>query len=321
MAMHEAGKPQEPKRTDFLPKGTLSVSQVATFRACQYKWFLQRVVRQEKDADYEEDPSIFALGKAFHHALEMSNHLPEISGDWFIRENDAGMYGLMRMFGIGIWDAVKVSSMLKAYRELHELTGLRVVMNELKIFRDGFGGYIDAIMVDDLNFEWWICDMKTSGWVENNLETRLPLDPQLNAYASMADLVPSLVPGVRGKQFAGCLYRVTTKPRHKPSKKKKETFLDAMNRMDPVATEHRIPIERMDPELIMDGIKTAERNMNSIRNGFMKPDRNVKACTDYNRTCEYWSQCHGWLASEAKSAAIINTIDKLKRQEKVKEFL
>ena len=305
----EAGKPQEPKRVDYLPKGSLSVSQVGTFMTCRYKWFLQRVIRQEKDPDYEEDPSVFALGKAFHHALEMANHLPDISGDWFNRDSDTGMYSLMRMFGIGIWDGVKVSAMLKEYAELHLASKLRVVANEVKIYRDGFGGYIDAIMVDDSAKLWWICDMKTSGWPDPHLQSKLPLDPQLNAYASMVDLIPALVPGVRGHEFGGCLYRVTTKPRHKPSKRSKETFLDAMNRMDPKATEYRILAEHLDPDLVMDNIRNANFGMKMIRSGMMAPDRNFRACTDYNRPCEYWSQCHGALASQAKSVVQVNTSD------------
>jgi hypothetical protein len=171
--------------------------------------------------------------------------------------------------------------MLKKYVEFRKASGIRVVHCELALATAEYNGFIDAIAVQ--GDRWFILDLKTAARHDENILSRLPLDPQLNLYAHFADDLYIAVPELVGKTFAGCLYSQTTK-----SKAGTIKGLEAGVKV----FEMFIPVESMQPEVIWSLFNEMHNRALEIHAG-EAPKKNFSACFNYFSPCPYFSNCHG----------------------------
>jgi hypothetical protein len=263
---------------------------MTTLQSCEQKYAHYKVNNTPKDADHEESDAL-GLGKAFHQVLEKTLHK-----DY----NDILILEAMVEHNVDPSDKDLLTIMLKKYVEFRKASGIRVVHCELALATPEYNGFIDAIAVQ--GDSWFILDLKTAARHDENILSRLPLDPQLNLYAHFAEELYIAVPEIAGKRFAGCLYSQTTK-----SKAGTIKGLEAGVKV----FEMFIPVESMQPEVIWSLFNEMHNRALEIHAG-EAPKKNFSACFNYFKPCEYFSQCYGKTFTDNKYKVTLNTIDSLK---------
>ncbi len=267
----------------------LSYSSASTLASCEQKYFHYKVAKTQPDLDADVDTKAFMVGKAFHHVLEMNNHTKD------------NIYNLVldaqSLFDLTDQEAFQVHAMVHNYLRLHLASGYEVVKCEYAI-NDGdfFIGYVDAVMKDDQD-NWYICDLKTASRLAPDLAQRMSKDTQLNLYSAYRGMIADDL-DLDVSKFKGCLYRVTTKAKIKLGKNEspQDYIKRVFDRVDTV--EVYVKLEDMDPEGFIERHRDAHARSLELRAG-VEPKKNFKACYDYFKPCEYYSQCHGKMFSEA----------------------
>lgn len=267
----------------------LSYSSMSTLQSCEQKYAHYKVLNSPKDSDYEESDAL-GLGKAFHEVLEKTFHK-----DY----NDTLILEAMVTHNVDASDKDLLTIMLKKYTEFRKASGIKVIHCELPLATSEYNGFIDYIAVK--GNEWYIGDLKTAGRHDENILSRLPLDPQLNLYAHFADELYIAVPELEGKRFAGCLYSQTTK-----SKAGTIKGLEAGVKV----FEMFVPVEVMNPDMIWSLFNEMHTRALEIHAG-EAPKKNLGSCMAYFSPCQYFSKCHGKTFSENKFKVTINTINSL----------
>ena len=267
----------------------LSYSSMTTLQSCEQKYAHYKVLNSPKDSDYEESDAL-GLGKAFHEVLEKTFHK-----DY----NDALILEAMVAHNVDASDKDLLTIMIKKYVEFRKASGIKVIHCELPLATSEYNGFIDYIAVK--GDEWYIGDLKTAGRHDENILSRLPLDPQLNLYAHFADELYIAVPELVGKRFAGCLYSQTTK-----SKAGTIKGLEAGVKV----FEMFVPVEVMNPEMIWSLFNEMHIRALEIHAG-EAPKKNLGSCMAYFSPCQYFSLCHGKTFSENKFKVTLNTINSL----------
>ena len=263
---------------------------MTTLQSCEQKYFNYKVSAIPVDTDYVESDAL-GLGKAYHQVLEKTKHLsfPEK----LILE-------AMSEFNVPISDKDLLTTMLTKYVEFRRLSGMTVVKCELPLATSTYQGFIDFIAVR--GNEWFIGDLKTAGRHDENILSRLPLDPQLNLYSYFANGLSVAVPEIEGKRFAGCLYNQTIKSKSTTAK-----GLDSGVKV----YEILVPIETMNPELVYSIFNEVHDRAMELHAG-QSPRKNFSACFNYFTACQYFSTCHGEVFSKNKKKVQVMTIDVLK---------
>lgn len=262
---------------------------MTTLQSCEQKYAHYKVLNSPKDSDYEESDAL-GLGKAFHEVLEKTFHK-----DY----NDALILEAMVTHNVDASDKDLLTIMLKKYVEFRKASGIKVIHCELPLATSEYNGFIDYIAVK--GDEWYIGDLKTAGRHDENILSRLPLDPQLNLYAHFADELYIAVPELVGKRFAGCLYSQTTK-----SKAGTIKGLEAGVKV----FEMFVPVEVMNPEMIWSLFNEMHNRALEIHAG-EAPKKNLGSCMAYFQACSYFSLCHGEIFSENKYKVTLSTINSL----------
>ena len=308
----------------------LSHSSASQILGCEAKYWFRKVAKVSVDSDVVE-ADYLAYGKALHKILEDCYHIvPSIEYlDSVIDKvcDEFNVTSFEHKWGIYL-SAIK-------YTAMHKNSGLRCVAPELVINNYGVNGFVDLILVDDKNKEFWISDLKTAAFSPEEKIKYLHRDPQLNLYTYFATHKPIIpeVLGIEDYKFAGCRYRVCTKSRHKqkintilPERLEKESVAKFKDRIKgiPLETVEETPSEFMDrisdsivvydiavPIQYMSPLETYTRHMGireraiELDNG-AEPIRNYGNCMAYNKPCEYWSQCHGQNNSEEPLCSIVS---------------
>lgn len=267
----------------------LSYSSMNTLQSCEQKYHHYKVTNTEKDADYVESDAL-GLGKAFHQVLERTLHL-----DY----NDSLIIESMSDHGVDSSDKDLLTVMLKKYIEFRKASGIKVVKCELALATSEYTGFIDYIAIQ--GNKWYIGDLKTAARHDENILSRLPLDPQLNLYTHFAEEMYIAVPQLVGKEFAGCLYSQITK-----SKAGTMRGLEAGVKV----YETFIPVEVMNPDAIWSLFNESHNRAMELHNG-EAPRKNFSSCFNYYSPCQYFSKCHGKTFTENKTKVVVTTIDKL----------
>jgi hypothetical protein len=194
--------------------------------------------------------------------------------------------------------------------------GLDKFGNPCPRYEGGLVGYIDAVM-KDRNGNWWIVDLKTSGLIVDTLFARLHKDVQLNLYAAHVEQAMQIINNGRANKlemskFQGCRYRVVAKPRTTP--KTGESFEAYATRAAPEAYDIVIPIELMNPKEALIEILELRKKAAEVTLDNSKCNRNN--CIQWNRPCDFFSQCHGKTFTECKESAQVFTTKNMVDQTK-----
>jgi len=279
----------------------LSYSSATLLQNCEQKYAHRKILETKIDKDSSDSTEAFDVGKAFHQVLEDTLHTRLD----ILKNVEASC----KKFKVVKHQAM-IHAMVENYLDMHELSGLTCVLCELEISDQTTIGYIDAIMKDAAGF-WWIVDLKTSARWNENILSRLPKDYQLNLYSNFADRFAGIL-DLELHKFRGCRYRVTTKS--KANQKETESYDAFVKRLKRAVKVYDVVV----PEDIMDVSGVAkihqenyERSM-KLRGG-ETPKKNLSYCESYFRPCEYFSNCHGKIFTEAKDKVEIKTADIYKR--------
>jgi len=275
----------------------LSYSSMALLQTCEQQYVHRKVLKSKVD-DENEDRTAFDVGSATHHCVEMcewgKQPLTQKIVDEAIKEYpDAfGHKGL-------------VHGMAIALIKLQELSGLVCVKAELMLTSSKFVGYIDLIAKYP-NGDWYIIDLKTAASKPNDGKlAMLPLDRQLNLYASYAPQAAGAL-DLDIKKFQGCIYRVVVKS--KAQQKATETYPTYVKRMAKACKAYDIviPKEKLSVDAVVEMFEDAYVKSMSLREGEI-PTKNLGACFNYFKTCVYFSKCHGHKAPHIVADTIVKT--------------
>lgn len=271
----------------------LSYSSMTTLQSCEQKYHHYKVTNTPKDSDYVESDAL-GLGKAFHQVLEKTLHQ-----DY----NDVLIMEAMAEHNVDPSDKDLLTVMIKKYVEFRKASGIKVIKCELQLANSVYNGFIDFIAVR--GDEWFIGDLKTAARHDENILSRLPLDPQLNLYAHFADQLDIAVPSLKDKRFAGCLYNQTTKS--------KAGTINGLERGVKVF-ETFIPVESMNPDMVWSLFDEVHTRATELHNG-EAPKKNFSSCFNYFSPCQYFSQCYGKTFTDNKHKVSVTTIETLKETE------
>lgn len=261
---------------------------------CERKYYYKYILGVAQDADAVDDPRALLFGKTFHKVCEDTQH----DGSQFKMEMlDRAAFEN----NLEAEDKFGVYACLVSYYSIHKTSKLFVRAIESEIGDDTFVGYVDAILMD-INGNWRICDLKTSGMIVEQLFARLHKDPQLNFYGAYAGQLAEKY-GLDLSRLVGCSYRVVQKSRSKP--KAGESMAAYAARVAPEAYSIEVPIEMMNFQESYENMVMSQQKGKSLT--FETAKCNRKNCLDWNRPCEYWSQCHGKTYTECKDSAKVFT--------------
>lgn len=282
----------------------LSYSSAQLLLNCEQRYWHHKVNETAPDPDFEEDMEAFRVGKTFHEVLELNKHT---------RENVKGLLKEACVTHDTEHHKLMIYAMLMRYLEVHELSGLTCVLCEQQITSKEVIGFIDAIMVDR-HKNWYICDLKTSGFWKEGKVAELPTDYQLNLYSYFAEMMAGVL-GLDPTKFKGCLYRVTTKSKLKQgSKESDEAYFKRMYK-GIKSLDIFIPKEVMAVNTIWERHLTLFKRAGELFQGEV-PERNYSYCMSYFRPCQYWSNCHKDTNTDCLNKAVVNTASTYKKQQK-----
>lgn len=268
----------------------LSVSSWGTLETCQQKYWHKKVAGTPEDPKEEDADEAFNFGKAFHKVLETTLHTSY--SDKLIDE-------AIKEFNVDRFSRPLLTAMLDNYVKLHKASGLKVVRCEFELhIKNLYKGFIDFVAQD--THGWWIGDNKTSSRHDaETLKARLHKDRQVNLYSYFSEEVGRAL-GMTGP-FLGFRYRQSIKSKAgTPAGLAKGT----------PTYDIIIEASALEPDQAWKEFREAHQVAVEIKNG-VAPRKNLKACFEYFKPCEFFSQCHGCLASEGHGKITIHTIDSL----------
>lgn len=271
----------------------LSYSSWGQLQTCEQQYVHRKILKTEVD-NKEQDRTAFDVGSATHQCVEDTNwgltELTQEVVDKAIADypDAADHKGLVHAMSIRLIQQQKMS-------------GLICVKAEQQITHPKINGFIDLIAKKH-NGDWYIIDLKTSASKPNEGKiAQLPNDRQLNLYSKFAPEVATHL-NLDINKFQGCVYRVVVKSKASP--KSTESYKAFVNRVRKLTQVYdiMIPKETMNIEEIWESFCDAHVKSLSLREGEV-PVKNLGACFNYFRTCDYFSRCHGYKAED-----IIKTI-------------
>jgi len=266
----------------------LSYSSMTTIKTCEQKYYFYKVMGLEKDPDFEDSFEAFNYGKAFHYINEKTLHAFPITRSVF----ETLLVFAQTEFDLDNESKLKLKASLLRYWELATRSEIEPVPGgiELMVSNPEYVGYLDAVMWDK-DSNWWIVDLKTAGMLDKGTIAQLGQDLQLNLYAYFAPQIAEKLK-LDVTKFKGCRYRVTLKSRAAYGKKDTdETFVKRV--MASIKTyDFIVDKSELDPEYFYAEFLQSHQLTKDFRAKASPPQKNFKACFNYFRPCEYWSNCH-----------------------------
>lgn len=281
---------------------TLSYSSANLIKNCEMKYYWYKVAGVAKDPDSSDNEDAFNVGKAFHWILEENGHTENRLIDL--------LNAAVKAYEVEDYTAM-IHAMLLRYLQVHFKSGLKVIFCEFSLENDEFLGFIDAIMLDESNGEWWIVDLKTASRFSSIKAAMMHSDVQLNLYAKFAKEIAEHF-DLDLSKFAGVRYRTTEKSRLK--RKDTESYTEFVTRMAKNIVSYDIIVraESLDPEAIYSQHKDLREKALQFFDGSRKPTKNLSYCDAFFRPCQYFSQCHGKTFTELKDSIEMITSDNWK---------
>ena len=282
----------------------MSDSSYKQLSSCEQKYVHRKVLHTAVDSDIDTDKKHFRIGSCFHEILELCLH--DVSNI----DNDTTYACFERHRIDSDQDRGLILAMVRKYGRLHKGSGLKVIACEDEIGDEYTIGYIDAVMVDRAGF-YYIVDLKTASRFDGNLVARLKRDSQLNLYSYFRSQIESKY-CLSPENFAGALYRVTEKSSR--VKKASESVEQFASRVIDYIESYSIfiPASELDPKGAYLEVRRAQAQATALSEGKVKPKRNYNKCFEYFSPCEYYSNCYGFLNSDADSHFKIETSKNIK---------
>lgn len=277
----------------------LSPSSFADYQACGRKYYYRKVAKLPVDSDYDDDQTVFNVGKAFHKACEDVNH-------YIANLSDTHLIGIIELYELDVAEYFPMlRAMLNAYGVVHDKSQLTVVACEQEIETPYFYGIVDVVLQDEKG-AWWIGDLKTAASFTPSQTATLLSHPQLNLYAAHSPILASKL-GLDISNFKGCRYRVTTKSKLK--RKTGEMDEKYIGRLSESirSIDFELPIERMIHRNVYQAHKQAYLEISKGQQGSYP--QNFGNCFAYYRPCQFYSQCHGKMYSEIAEVKSISNVD------------
>jgi len=279
---------KEPSEGRSLKDIRLSYSSQTTLSNCEQKYYYYKVQGLEKDPDFEDSFEAFNYGKAFHYINEKTLHdFPKSKSEFEIL-----LVFCQTKFDLDNESKLKLKACLLVYWAMASKSGLKPVENgiEIEASNKDYIGYLDAVMSED-DGSWWIVDLKTAGMLDKGTIAQLGQDMQLNLYSYFVPLLAEKLK-LDVTKFKGCRYRVTLKSRAAYGKKDTdETFVKRV--MASIKTyDFIVDKSELDPEYFYAEFLENHKLSKKLRDSKKAPKKNFKACFNYFRPCEYWSNCH-----------------------------
>lgn len=264
----------------------ISVTSHNMYCSCQRKYWYKYIVKQDQDDDWV-DPGYFRFGKAAHECLESCRY----DG---MKQDTNVMRRICASHELSESDTAKVLACVRGYfaQWLHT----EIIGAEIWIENEFMTGKVDAVARQD--DQLFIVENKFLSEIPPSIELDLPVDPQLNLYASCADLIEDKLDQKRIKgKIAGIWYRIIRKPKER--QKKAEELFTYSARCTIEGFEWKAPLSRLKSEDAFSGIKAtlAEISRKYNEDEFI---RNTRSCVQYGSPCPYYSKCHDILYSQRK---------------------
>lgn len=270
--------------------GRLSYSSWSLLKQCKRKYLHDKVLKTAIDPDASDSTEAMDLGSAFHDVLEARVH--DTRG---MKANEIRPF--VEKYEALDWQqhGPLICAMLKHYAIMHARSKMKVLHCEFEILTPEFRGFVDVILQDQEG-KWWIGDMKTTASFNPAIIARLARDEQLNLYAYHLSTIAEALK-LPPKSFAGVRYRAVTKSK---AVRGKRSFGDHYEHLLKSVVAYDIPIPKQDLHsmLIYDSFRHAQKEADAMHaifkaKGPLQIEPNFKACFDYWKPCEFWSQCHG----------------------------
>jgi len=277
----------------------LSYSSATLLKNCSQKYYYHKVSGVAKDPDSEDNMDAFNVGKTFHAVLENNNHTSDRLED--LLEEAVEIYDTKEFKGM-------IHAMLLRYLQVHKKSGLEVVKCEMLLDSPMFLGFVDVILKNPVNGEWWIADLKTAARLSEVTLAKLRSDVQLNLYSYFYKTMGSAL-GLDPDKFMGARYRVTTKS--KLTKKINEGYKEFVIRTAKNVKSYDVVVRKEDmaiEDTFKEHKKLHTKTMR-LRSGKEKPVRNLSYCDSFFRPCEFFSHCHGKTFTESRKAVEMVTSD------------
>lgn len=285
----------------------MSKSSFDLLNCCEAKFVFERGLGIEPDA---VDNTSLVFGSALHHVMELTKGMTTRLDNLDSIINEAvklhavpepwigAIHVLVGMYPIFMADARK--------------EGIKTIACEVKI-GDGEDdiGYVDAIEMDPTG-AWVIVDYKTTskGYLkEVEKSATMHRNLQLNFYAANAETIVKEVKKSTGieldvAKFAGVSLRFGMKPSKKYLMDVGETIEAYTYRASKYMewSDIFMPATELDPESAMEELRKGQERAIDLAEGRVVPRRSRERCFDYNRPCEFFSQCYGKRFDEAASS-------------------
>lgn len=276
----------------------LSPSSLGLFLGCNRKYYYKKIAKTPIDIDASEDTEALRVGSAFHKCLENTKHALDGFTLTAAQAVVCGEFELSEAVHLPL-----IFAMLGRYKETHRKAGLKVLSCEVVIDNPYFYGIVDAVM-EDSKGRWWIVDMKTAAtYSPQMLIPTLPRHPQLSLYAQYHAAVASKL-GLDSESYQGCRYRLTTKS--KLIRKATEPMAGYIERLSGSVRSLDIVIPKalMEPAVMAEIHGTAKEYINTHQEAHQYSP-NYGNCTQWFRSCEYWSKCHGKTVTAMKDLEVV----------------
>ena len=277
----------------------LSYSSMAQLQTCEQQYAHRKIYKTPVDSE-EQDRTAFDVGSATHECVEFT--------DWGLRPLTQV---IVDQAIVNYPDAADHKGLVHAMAlkliQQQKASGLICVKAEQQIVSPKFNGFIDLIAKYPSG-DWYIIDLKTSAYKPNDgLIARLPMDRQLNLYASYYEMMAPLL-DLDPKKFQGCIYRVVTKSKANP--KASESYKAFVQRVTKLTKVYDVivPKDKLHIKEVVEMFDDAYVKSMSLREGEV-PSKNLGACFNYFRTCEYFSKCHGYKAEEVVKSITMKSND------------
>ena len=277
----------------------LSYSSMAQLQTCEMQYAHRKIYKTPVD-NPEVDNTAFHTGSATHQCVEFTNWglkpLTQMIVDQAIVDypDAADNKGLVHAMALKLIQQQKAS-------------GLICVKAEQQIVSQKFNGFIDLIAKYPSG-DWYIVDLKTSAYKPNDgLIARLTFDRQLNLYASYSGMMAPLL-DLDPDKFQGCIYRVVTKSKANPkSTENYKAFVQRLTKLTKVY-DIIIPKDKLHIKEVSEMFEDAYVKSMCLRDGEI-PSKNLGACFNYFRICDYFSHCYGCKSEEVISSIKMKSND------------
>jgi len=304
----------------------VSHSGLQTFNECNYKGYLQYILKMEPDFDVEEK-DYFIYGTDLHNILnkQIKFYIKEetfLSIPFEEAIKDFQIKDPLKQLKIYFSHLIFIEHMNKLFTHF---PSAKFLCTEQQIQTEYTTLIIDTIL--EIEGQWFIVDFKTTGKIDYNLPAKLHKEPQLLHYACHKHIINKIVKDRTNTTFGGIMFWQFIKTSHKISKAN-DTLEKVFNHLKSEYLENNGKFIRYllcyENELDFNSYWNEYQKSYDNIQFICKQDpkdimRNYSHCINsYGNRCPFWSSCYdGKTFTECKkdSKESHNLIELFSREE------